>query len=134
MNLKLRRYREEMGLTQRQFSKEIGKSVGTIQAWEGGFSYPNAETIWDMCVLFDTDPSELLGWWDEHPRPAAPSSDLTEDEGRLLRNYRAALPSDRPTIDRTAQLSAQAAGEVEEAAPRPGRGDPNWGVTEAKGA
>lgn len=88
MNLKLRKCREEMGLTQRQFAKKIGKSVGTIQAWEGGLSYPNAEAIWDMCVLFGTDPSEFVGWWDEHPRTTEQTSGLTREESLLVGKYR----------------------------------------------
>ena len=54
MHLKMRKYRESEGLTQKQFAKAIGKSIGTIQSWERGDSFPNAEAVWDMCIFFGT--------------------------------------------------------------------------------
>ena len=102
MNLKLRSYRESRGLTQMELAKVIGKSFRTIQSWERGESFPNAEAIWTMCEFFSTDPNELLGWYDEHPgdRPAAP---ITRDERSLVDNYRACTPERRRRVMDTAQ-------------------------------
>lgn len=93
MNLKLRKFREEAHLTQKQFSREIKKAVGTIQSWEAGDSYPNAEAIWNMCEYFGTDPNTFLGWYDEHPNDR--SLELSKDEALLIRNYRECTPSRR---------------------------------------
>lgn len=111
MNLKLRQYREAEGLTQKQFAKAIKKSTGTIQSWERGDSYPNAEAIWDMCIHFDTDPNTFLGWYDEHPREETPG--LTSEEGEIVSCYRAAAPQWRTNIAMTARA---AAGESKKAA------------------
>lgn len=98
MNLRIRQYREQMGLTQKQFAKAIRKSVGTIQSWEGSISFPNAESIWRMCELFGCDPNTLLGWYDTHPRGETPG--LTQDESSVLSKYRALAP--------TSQIAASA--------------------------
>ena len=93
MNLKLRKYRESIGLTQKEFAKAINKSVGTIQSWEREDSYPNADMLWKLCEFFGTDPNEFMGWWDEHPRESPPT--LTRDESVLLSDYRDCTPDRR---------------------------------------
>lgn len=93
MNLKLRKYRESIGLTQKEFAKAINKSVGTIQSWEREDSYPNADMLWKLCEFFGTDPNEFMGWWDEHPRESPPA--LTRDESVLLSDYRDCTPERR---------------------------------------
>lgn len=110
MNLKLREYRERSGLTQKQFAREIKKAVGTIQSWEAGDSYPNAEAICLMCDFFGTDPNDFLGWYDEHPEDR-PSSSVTRDEAALIDNYRASPPEVRSTITQVARLGAGSSGK-----------------------
>lgn len=104
MNLKIRHYREGKGLNQKQLGKLIGKSIGTIQSWEGGASYPNAEAIWAMCELFGIDPNELLGWYDEHP--AAESPGLSAEEDEIVGCYRESTPQWRTNIAMTARAAA----------------------------
>lgn len=110
MNLKLREYRERSGLTQKQFAREIKKAVGTIQSWEAGDSYPNAEAICLMCDFFGTDPNDFLGWYDEHPEDR-PSASVTRDEAALIDNYRASPPEVRSTITQVARLGAGSSGK-----------------------
>lgn len=110
MNLKLREYRERSGLTQKQFAREIKKAVGTIQSWEAGDSYPNAEAICLMCDFFGTDPNDFLGWYDEHPEDR-PSASVTRDEAALIDNYRASPPDVRSTITQVARLGAGSSGK-----------------------
>ena len=86
MNFKLKKMRAERGFSQREFAKTIGKSFRTVQMWENGESYPNAEMLWRLCEFFDTDPNTMLGWHDEHPRESPP--DLTRDERELVGCYR----------------------------------------------
>lgn len=92
MNLKLRTFRESRGLTQKEFAREIKKAVGTIQAWEQGDSFPNAEMIWKMCEFFDTDPNVFLGWYDEHPRR---DESLSQVEHVMIQDFRACTPARR---------------------------------------
>ncbi|MEG0324338.1 MAG: helix-turn-helix transcriptional regulator [Raoultibacter sp.] len=114
MNLKLRQYRERFEMTQQELAKAIGKSFRTVQAWEREESYPNAEMVWKLCEVFDTDPNDLLGWYEEHPRAEAP--DLTDAENEIVSCYRTAAPQWRTNIAMTARA---AAGESLKAAKNP---------------
>lgn len=100
MNLKIRQYRESRGLTQKEFAKAIKKSVGTIQSWEREDSYPNADMLWRLCEFFGTDPDDLMGWWDEHPRDEA--RPLSHDESVLLDRFRECTPGGQATVFATA--------------------------------
>lgn len=111
MNLKLRQYREDRNMTQQELAKAIGKSFRTVQAWEREESSPNAEMVWRLCEVFGTDPDDLLGWWDEHPRDESPG--LAPEEAEVLGCYRASTPQWRNNIAMTARA---AAGESKKAA------------------
>lgn len=62
MDFKLRAYRKASGLTQAQLADKLGKSFRTIQQWEQGESYPNAETLAKLCEIFNCSPNQMLGW------------------------------------------------------------------------
>lgn len=96
MNLKIRQYREAADLTQKEFAKLIGKSYGTVQSWERGDSFPNAEYVWKMCEFFGTDPNDFLGWWDEHERPSSNVESI--EEGEILDRFRECTPEQRNAL------------------------------------
>ena len=75
MNLRLRERREAQGLNQKELAQKVGKSFRTIQSWEREESYPNAELVGALCEVFNTDPNDLPGWYEEHPegKPTAPA-------------------------------------------------------------
>lgn len=112
MKLKLRRYREERGLTQSELAKAIGKSFRTVQAWEREESFPNAEMVWKLCEVFETDPNDFLGWYEEHPRADTPA--LTRDESEIVGCYRASTPARKASLMQTARDSAVMSKEVAE--------------------
>ena len=105
MNLRLKERREALGLTQPELAKKVGKSFRTIQSWERNDSYPNAEYVAVLCKIFDTDPNDLLGWYEEHPedRPAAPAG----AEGELISCYRQSSEKRRSKILETARDQAE---------------------------
>lgn len=116
MNLRLRERREALGLNQKELAQKVGKSFRTIQSWEREESYPNAELVGALCEVFNTDPNDLLGWYEEHPedRPAAPAG----AEGELIACYRQSTEKRRSKILETArdqaelsQAQAETAGE-----------------------
>lgn len=90
MKLALTELRNSAGISQTALAKAIGKSVRTIKMWEAGESYPNAEALWDMSVVLNTDPNTLLGWYDTHPREDAPP--LAADEADVINGYRSCTP------------------------------------------
>ena len=105
MNLRLRERREALGLNQKELAQRVGKSFRTIQSWEREESYPNAELVAVLCEVFNTDPNDLLGWYEEHPedRPAAPAG----AEGELLYCYRQSTEKRRSKLLETARDQAE---------------------------
>lgn len=101
MNLRLRERREALGLNQKELAQKVGKSFRTIQSWEREESYPNAELVGALCEVFNTDPNDLLGWYEEHPedRPTAP----TGAEVELIACYRRSTEKRRSKILETAR-------------------------------
>lgn len=90
MNFRLEQFRKANGMTQKELAMAVHKSIGTIQSWENGTSYPNAEALYDLCTLFNTDANTLLGWYDTHPREDAPP--LAADEVSVINGYRSCTP------------------------------------------
>lgn len=116
MDLKLRAYREAAGLTQQELADQIGKSFRTVQSWERGLSYPNAELLLTLCSLFDVDPNTMLGWYDTHPREDAPP--LAVDEADVINGYRSCTPEWRRNIRMNVEAAKAASLNVpEHAAP-----------------
>lgn len=105
MNLRLRERREALGLNQKELARKVGKSFRTIQSWEREESYPNAELVGALCEVFNTDPNDLLGWYEEHPedRPTAPAG----AEGELIACYRQSTEKRRSKILETARDQAE---------------------------
>lgn len=100
MDLKIRERREALGLTQTELAKVVGKSFRTIQSWERGESYPNAEYVAVLCDVFGTDPNDLCDWYATHPRERP--RDRNPEHEALLSNY------DRCTPERRDMLMQQA--------------------------
>lgn len=54
-------WRKAAKLTRKQVSEAIGVTVGTIQRWEKGETYPNALHLEDMARLYGCRVSDMLG-------------------------------------------------------------------------
>lgn len=106
MKLALTELRNSAGISQTALAKAIGKSVRTIKMWEAGESYPNAEALWDMSVVLNTDPNTLLGWYDTHPREDAPP--LAADEADVINGYRSCTPEWKRNVRMNVQAAAGA--------------------------
>lgn len=115
MNFKLEQFRKAKGMTQKELAMAVHKSIGTIQSWENGTSYPNAEALVSLCNLFNVDANTMLGWYDTHPRDDAPP--LTDDESQLVDNYRNCTPQWKTNVSMTALAAAGESLKVSESAP-----------------
>lgn len=87
MDLRIKERRETLGLTQTELAKKVGKSFRTIQSWERGESYPNAEYVSILCNVFGTDPNSLLDWYSTHPREE--STRASQGGSRLMSAFNA---------------------------------------------
>lgn len=116
MNLKLKQARKENGYSQADLADALGVDIKTVGNWERGKTLPDIEQLWKCAKALNTDPNDLLGWYEEHPedRPAAPAG----AEGELIACYRQSTEKRRSKILETArdqaelsQAQAEASGE-----------------------
>lgn len=106
MRLRLKDLREQSGMSQSDLAKALSKSLRTIQAWEGGESFPNADVVCLCAKIFGTDPNDVLGWYDTHERPATGVA-ADANETTLMENYRALTPDRKKALLTTAADGAE---------------------------
>lgn len=111
---RFRDFREKAGLTQKQLADLIGKSHVTVQSYEKGTSFPNADTVWKMCEIYKTDPDDLLGWYIDHP--TSKSQPAEPDEHELLEDYRACSGQWKDQVLMSARAAAVTSGSFSEPA------------------
>ena len=58
--LKLKAWRINAGLTQREAAERLGVSTRTIWQWENGKSYPNPKQIDPICELYKTEYDSII--------------------------------------------------------------------------
>lgn len=78
---RIRKYREENNMTQKQLAERIGVSNSRVSNWEQGLNRPDADILAAVCVALDVSPSLLLGI-------RVTGDELTEQERRVLKAYR----------------------------------------------
>lgn len=105
MNLKLKQARKENGYSQADLADALGVDIKTVGNWERGKTLPDIEQLWKCAKALNTDPNDLLGWYEEHPedRPAAPAG----AEGELITCYRQSTEKRRSKILETARDQAE---------------------------
>lgn len=57
----LRAARESKGLTQKQVAEFIGRKQQIVGHWETGYSQPDANTLFELCDLYDLSIDEAFG-------------------------------------------------------------------------
>ena len=57
---RIRRYREERGLSQKQLAEMIGVKNSRVSNWEQGLNRPDADILAALCRALQVSPSELL--------------------------------------------------------------------------
>ncbi|MBQ3492524.1 MAG: helix-turn-helix transcriptional regulator [Clostridia bacterium] len=61
MKLKIKEFREELGLTQNELAKKINNVQRNVSNWENGTSEPDCETIVKLSEIFNVSIDELFG-------------------------------------------------------------------------
>lgn len=78
---RIRKYREDSHLSQKQLAEILGVSNSRVSNWEQGLNRPDADILAEMCVALDVSPSLLLGI-------KVTGDELTEQERKVLKAYR----------------------------------------------
>lgn len=81
IGIRIRKYRELRGLSQKELADLIGVSNSRVSNWEQGINRPNADIISDLCKALDVSPSELLDI-------QISTDNLNEQERKLISAYR----------------------------------------------
>lgn len=78
---RIRKYREERGLSQKELAELLGVSNSRVSNWEQGINRPDADYLADICRVINISPSVLLN-------VQLSSDELSEQERRLIEAYR----------------------------------------------
>ncbi len=81
IGMRIRKYREKSGLSQKELAELINVSNSRISNWEQGINRPDADILADLCRALNVSPSELL---DVRLAP----EDLNEQERKVIMAYR----------------------------------------------
>lgn len=79
---RIRKYRLDKGLSQKELANQIGVSNSRVSNWEHGINRPDADILADICRALNVSPSELL---DVRLSP----DDLNDIERKVIKAYRA---------------------------------------------
>lgn len=78
---RIRKYRKERGLSQRQLADKIGVSNGRVSNWEQGLNRPDADILAKLCDVLNVSPSLLLG-------VRLSNDELSDTERKIIQAYR----------------------------------------------
>lgn len=78
---RIRKYREEQNISQKQLAEKIGVSNSRVSNWEQGINRPDADMIADICLALNVSPSLLLG-------VKLSTDELNDHERMLIKAYR----------------------------------------------
>lgn len=78
---RIRKYREDCGLSQTELADILNISSGRLSNWEHGLHRPNANIISEICNALNVSPSDILG-------VHLADDELTEHEREVLKAYR----------------------------------------------
>lgn len=78
---RIRKYREELGISQKELAEKIGVSNGRVSNWEQGLNRPDADMLAELCFALQVSPSVLL-------EVKLSDEDLTDIEWKIIQAYR----------------------------------------------
>lgn len=78
---RIRMYRKERGLTQKQLADKINVTKSRVSNWEQGINRPDADILTDICRVLNVSPGDLLN-------VHLSSDDLTARERKVIQAYR----------------------------------------------
>lgn len=97
----IRRYRERLGIEQKELSWRLGVSANAVCNWETGFSKPNINLIYPICEALNITLYELFDIEDPMPKQSA-------REQLLLSKYRDLSDGHKYAVERLVESLEQA--------------------------
>lgn len=84
--------REERGISQKDLAQSLHITAATLSRYENDIYQPKLEFLCEMCRILNTSADFMLGFTDTFDpglQKAVPSLQLTADEKKFLKLYRA---------------------------------------------
>ena len=78
---RIRKYREERGMSQTKLAQLIGVSNSRVSNWEQGVNRPDADILADICRALEVSPSVMLD-------VRLSTEEFTEQERKVIKAYR----------------------------------------------
>ena len=78
---RIRKYREERGMSQMKLAQLIGVSNSRVSNWEQGVNRPDADILADICRALEVSPSVMLD-------VRLSTEEFTEHERKVIKAYR----------------------------------------------
>ena len=99
MAQRIKKLRQEKGLTLEQVADVVGVGKSTVRKWETGMiANMRRDKIADLAKALGTTPAYLMGWKEDEEKKDSPSEpQLTEGEKALLELFRL-VPEDRQQL------------------------------------
>ncbi|PWL97085.1 MAG: hypothetical protein DBY09_06530 [Selenomonadales bacterium] len=84
---RIRKFREQRGLSQKEFAQLIGMSNARVSNWEQGLNRPDVDILSSICNVLGVEPNELL---DIHIKDGERSQErgLSREEELVIAQYR----------------------------------------------
>ncbi|MBE5742643.1 MAG: helix-turn-helix transcriptional regulator [Clostridiales bacterium] len=89
MILKIREYRHDMHMTQKELADRIGNVQRNVSNWENGISEPDCQCIMKICDVLEITVDELFG----RERVETPRQNLAGIELSILKSVRTLAPT-----------------------------------------
>ena len=99
MAQRIKKLRQEKGLTLEQVADVVGVGKSTVRKWETGMiANMRRDKIADLAKALGTTPAYLMGWKETEEKEKSPSQpELTEGEKALLELFRL-VPEDKQQL------------------------------------
>ena len=100
MAQRIKKLRQERGLTLEQVAEVVGVGKSTVRKWETGMiANMRRDKIADLAKALGTTPAYLMGWKEEEDKKDSPGDlPITEGEKMLLSLFRKIPESDQEMV------------------------------------
>ncbi len=88
----IKSFRIQAKFTQEELATRLGKSKNVISNWERGDNKPDADTIEEICLIFNISPNQIYSWEDAAEKPLTIAAHFegdkfTEDELEEIKQF-----------------------------------------------
>lgn len=95
---RVRKYREALNLSQKEFAELIGVSNSRVSNWEQGINRPDVDILARICEILKVSPSELLDIYIPPNEDVFKDLDISDDDKQLVKQYTLLSDGDKKLI------------------------------------